>query len=195
MLNITNTDRSAACQDRAIQQAVLYRGTAATTQHIGRFVTVLIGELFAWREGLHYEAVYTAFIRSGIQPPPILECEGAHFETYIQRLNLFADALVAAVSEDTAIHTAISTAATSLLNEHTIPAPTQHLTSSEIREYVACCSRTGDTHVTDYDVFASWRAHLGMCSACSARLVRQAASQTSAAQYPNGAATKEAFMP
>lgn len=72
--------------------------TPLTTDRVQRFTSILLRELLE-RDGIQYGAVHTAFGESGIDPLPSARCE-THVEIRVQRVNAFADALVAAVLAD-----------------------------------------------------------------------------------------------
>ena len=168
-LRMNSDDSSRLAADGASSPIVLYRRTSLSTHEIKRFVTVLLHELFAEREGLHYEAVHEALANSGIQPTPALKCDAFHFEQQVES-NRFADAIVHEIVSDDAIRAAIIRIATSLLNRLTTPAPVAHISADELAEYVACCS--GGAHIPQYDRYASSHAHVGVCTQCDVQATR-----------------------
>lgn len=167
------------------QQARIYRRTALTTDHIGRFVTILIRELFEG-EGLRYDAMYIALAESGIQPLPSLQCEAVHFDARVDRQNVLADVLIEDIAADEAIRAAIARLALTLLDRLTVPAPDRHLEEAELDRFVACClAKTGGGHIAEYDEYAALHAHVGTCAWCDHRLRAKHASATSQVAQPH----------
>lgn len=146
-----------------------FRCGAIGETHLKRFVAVLLRELFE-RDGARYDAVYMAYAESGIQPLPAIQCEGAHYDTRVEAVNRIADALVGALFADRSIQEALERVTSTVLDRFTVPAPAEHLTMAELREFVACGGHGDGTHIGDYGVYYAWHAHLGMCAMCDVRM-------------------------
>lgn len=156
-------------------QPRLYRRLALSTEHIDRFVAILLRELL---DGGLYDAVHVALRASGIEPLPSSQCERIHFDTRVERQNASADAVLKEIESDTTFRAVVTTIVTTVLNRSTVPAPEDHLDSRELLEFMACCATTSDDvgHIQDYERYAAYHAHLGACANCDQRL--QAAMET-----------------
>jgi hypothetical protein len=149
---------------------LIYRSAAITTDHIQRFTSAVLRDLLT-ADGVQYDIVHSALSDSGLQPLPALQCDADHFETRLQRVNAFADALVANLLTNDAIRAAMNAVVTAVLNAWTVAAPDPHLTPAELDEFRACCVAGGeDQHINDYDRCAALHAHLGTCSRCNSLL-------------------------
>lgn len=120
-------------------KAAIYRSAAITTDHISRFVQVLVREII--KSGVHLDAVPAALIESGIVPMPSpRRCNDIHLDTQAERVNALADALLTRTRRNVAVHAALVGVATAVISELTRPAPLEHLPQSCINAYVRCTS-------------------------------------------------------